>query len=180
MVATKEEQLAELIAKATQIAQQTNAQTGVYVSPKSAEALAKLQVQDTVTMTSPVVDDIPIPSDKALSSAATGYGSILPETIVPGSPIDQALKQTAEKRNLYAAEEEQVFKNMPGKNAWNTPLRQMEQRTGGPNSAINPVHVGHTTVLQCPESKSAVFMSGAPGESFIAIEHGPSNSYIEI
>ena len=180
MVATKEEQLAEIIAKATQIAQQTNAQNGVYVAPDNISTLLNSQVQDSVATTTPVVDDIPAVSERALDSASAGYGSILPETIVPDSPIDQALKQTAETRNLYAAEEEQALKGFPGKNAWNTPLRQMEQRTGNDDSALNPVHIGHMTVLQCPESKSAVFMSGASGESFIAIEHGPSNSYIEI
>ena len=180
MVATKEEQLAEIIAKATQISQQTNAQSGVYVAPDSISAFINSQVQDSVVTTTPVADDIPAVSERALDSTSAGYGSILPETIVPGSPIDQALKQTAETRNLFAAEEEQALKNFPGKNAWNTPLRQMEQRTGNDDSALNPVHIGHMTVLQCPESKSAVFMSGAPGESFIAIEHGPSNSYIEI
>lgn len=180
MVATKEEQLAELIAKAVQISQQSAAAAGVYASPSSAEAIINLQVRDSVSTTAPVGDDIPTPSEKALASTGAGYGNIIPETIIPGSPVDQALKQTAEKRNLFAAEEEQVFKNMPGTNAWNTPLRQMEQRTGNADSAMNPVHIGHMTVLQCPESKSAVFMSGAPGESFIAIEHGPSNSYIEI
>jgi hypothetical protein len=180
MVATKEEQLAEIIAKATQISQQTNAQSGVYVAPDSISAIINSQVQDSAAITTPVVDDIPAVSETALASASAGYGSILPETIVPDSPIDQALKQTAETRNLFAAEEEQALKNFPGKNAWNTPLRQMEQRTGNADSALNPVHIGHMTVLQCPESKSAVFMSGASGESFIAIEHGPSNSYIEI
>jgi hypothetical protein len=180
MVATKEEQLAEIIAKATQISQQTNAQSGVYVAPDSISAFLNSQVQDSVVTTTPVVDDIPAVSERALDSTSAGYDSILPETIVPDSPIDQALKQTAETRDLYAAEEEQALKNFPGKNAWNTPLRQMEQRTGNEDSALNPVHIGHMTVLQCPESKSAVFMSGAPGESFIAIEHGPSNSYIEI
>lgn len=180
MVATKEEQLAEIIAKATQISQQTNAQSGVYVAPDSISAIINSQVQDSAAITTPVVDDIPAVSETALASASAGYGSILPETIVPDSPIDQALKQTAETRDLFAAEEEQALKNFPGKNAWNTPLRQMEQRTGNADSALNPVHIGHMTVLQCPESKSAVFMSGASGESFIAIEHGPSNSYIEI
>ena len=180
MVATKEEQLAEIIAKATQIAQQTSAGAGVYTSPSSAEAIINLQVRDSVPITAPVVDDIPAVSETALASASAGYGSILPETGVADSPIDQALKQTAETRNLYAAEEEQALGGFPGKNAWNTPLRQMEQRTGNADSALNPVHIGHMTVLQCPESKSAVFMSGASGESFIAIEHGPSNSYIEI
>jgi len=38
MVATKEEQLAEIIAKATQIAQQTNVQTGVYVPQQVAQS----------------------------------------------------------------------------------------------------------------------------------------------
>jgi hypothetical protein len=180
MVATKEEQLAEIVAKAVQITRQSAAAAGVYASPSSAEAIINLQVRDSVSTTAPVADDIPTPSEKALASTSAGYGNIIPETIIPGSPVDQALKQTAETRNLYAAEEEQVFKNMPGTNAWNTPLRQMEQRTGNADSAMNPVHIGHMTVLQCPESKSAVFMSGAPGESFIAIEHGPSNSYIEI
>ena len=180
MVATKEEQLAEIVAKAVQITRQTSADAGVYTSPSSAEAIINLQVRDSVPITAPVADDIPAVSETALASASAGYGSILPETGVADSPIDQALKQTAETRNLYAAEEEQALKNFPGKNAWNTPLRQMEQRTGNADSALNPVHIGHMTVLQCPESKSAVFMSGAPGESFIAIEHGPSNSYIEI
>ena len=180
MVATKEEQLAEIVAKAVQITRQTSADAGVYASPSSAEAIINLQVRDSVPITAPVADDIPAVSEKALDSASIGYGSIIPETGVSDSPIDQALKQTAETRNLFAAEEEQALKNFPGKNAWNTPLRQMEQRTGNEDSALNPVHIGHMTVLQCPESKSAVFMSGASGESFIAIEHGPSNSYIEI
>lgn len=180
MVATKEEQLAEIVAKAVQITRQTSADAGVYTSPSSAEAIINLQVRDSAPIIAPVADDIPAVSEKALDSASIGYGSIIPETIIPDSPVDQALKQTAETRDLYAAEEEQALKNFPGKNAWNTPLRQMEQRTGNADSALNPVHIGHMTVLQCPESKSAVFMSGASGESFIAIEHGPSNSYIEI
>jgi hypothetical protein len=186
MVATKEEQLAELIAKAVQISQQANAQTGEYVTQGDTQSSVVNQINSTASPFNTTAGatttafDIPTPSEKALASTGAGYGNIIPETIIPGSPVDQALKQTAEKRNLFAAEEEQVFKNMPGTNAWNTPLRQMEQRTGNVDSAMNPVHIGHMTVLQCPESKSAVFMSGAPGESFIAIEHGPSNSYIEI
>jgi hypothetical protein len=186
MVATKEEQLAELIAKATQIAQQTNAQSGVYVAQGDTQSSVVNEINSTTSPFNTAAGatttafDVPAVSEKALNSTGAGYGSILPETIIPGSPVDQALKQTAETRNLYAAEEEQALKNFPGKNAWNTPLRQMEQRTGNADSALNPVHIGHMTVLQCPESKSAVFMSGAPGESFIAIEHGPSNSYIEI
>ena len=150
MVATKEEQLAEIVAKAVQITRQTSADAGVYASPSSAEAIINLQVRDSVPITAPVADDIPAVSEKALASASAGYGSIIPETIIPDSPVDQALKQTAETRDLYAAEEEQALKNFPGKNAWNTPLRQMEQRTGNADSALNPVHIGHMTVLQCP------------------------------
>ena len=87
-------------------------------------------------------------------------------------------------RNLYKAEEELLFQNFPSPYAWVTPLRQMEQRNGEGNQAntsgINPVHYGHMTVLQDKESKSGLYMSSAPDETFIALEHGNSASYMEI
>ena len=87
-------------------------------------------------------------------------------------------------RNLYKAEEELLFQNFPSPYTWTTPLRQMEQRNGEGNQAntsgINPVHYGHMTVLQDKESKSGIYMSSAPDETFIALEHGNSASYMEI
>ena len=87
-------------------------------------------------------------------------------------------------RNLYKAEEELLFQNFPSPYTWTTPLRQMEQRNGEGNQAntsgINPVHYGHMTVLQDKESKSGLYMSSAPDETFIALEHGNSASYMEI
>jgi hypothetical protein len=87
-------------------------------------------------------------------------------------------------RNLYKAEEELLFQNFPSPYAWVTPLRQMEQRKGAGNQAntsgINPVHYGHMTVFQDQESKSGLYMSSAPDETFVALEHGNSASYMEI
>jgi hypothetical protein len=87
-------------------------------------------------------------------------------------------------RNLYKAEEELLFQNFPSPYAWVTPLRQMEQRRGAGNQAntsgINPVHYGHMTVFQDQESKSGLYMSSAPDETFVALEHGNSASYMEI
>jgi hypothetical protein len=87
-------------------------------------------------------------------------------------------------RNLYKAEEELLFQNFPSPFAWVTPLRQMEQRKGEGNQAntsvTNPVHYGHMTVFQDKESKSGMYMSSAPDETFIALEHGNSASYYEI
>jgi hypothetical protein len=60
----------------------------------------------------------------------------------------------------------------------------MEQRRGAGNQAntsgINPVHYGHMTVFQDQESKSGLYMSSAPDETFVALEHGNSASYMEI
>jgi hypothetical protein len=87
-------------------------------------------------------------------------------------------------RNLYKAEEELLFRSFPSPYTWTTPLRQMEQRNGTGNQAeskgINPVHYGHMTVFQDQESKSGLYMSSAPDETFVALEHGNSASYMEI
>lgn len=87
-------------------------------------------------------------------------------------------------RNLYKAEEELLFRSFPSPYTWTTPLRQMEQRNGAGNQAntsgINPIHYGHMTVFQDQESKSGLYMSSAPDETFVALEHGNSASYMEI
>jgi hypothetical protein len=113
------------------------------------------------------------------------YGSVPPETYISGSSVDDQLAAARNlNRNLYKAEEDAIFSKMPGVNAWVTPLRQMEQRDGNGNQAntsgINSIHYGHMTVLQDKESKSGLYMSSAPDETFIALEHGNSASYYEI
>jgi len=114
-----------------------------------------------------------------LASATTPQGTA--ETPTAANLNDAARNLN---RNLYKAEEELLFQNFPSPYAWVTPLRQMEQRDGGGNQAeakgINPVHYGHMTVFQDKESKSGVYMSSAPDETFIALEHGNSASYMEI
>ena len=114
------------------------------------------------------------------------YGSVPPETIVSGSSVDDILSAAQNlNRNLYKAEEEVLLSQIPAVNAWVTPLRQMEQRDGegnqGPgDKGVNPIHLGHMTVFQDQESKSGLYMSSAKDETFIALEHGPSASYLEI
>jgi len=114
-----------------------------------------------------------------LASATTPQGTAETPT---AANLNDAAKNL--NRNLYKAEEELLFQNFPSPYAWVTPLRQMEQRDGGGNQAeakgINPVHYGHMTVFQDKESKSGVYMSSAPDETFIALEHGNSASYMEI
>ena len=114
-----------------------------------------------------------------LASATTPQGTTETPTAANLNDAAKALD-----RNLYKAEEELLFQNFPSPFAWVTPLRQMEQRKGAGNQAntsgINPVHYGHMTVLQDKESKSGLYMSSAPDETFIALEHGNSASYMEI
>jgi hypothetical protein len=114
-----------------------------------------------------------------LASATTPQGTAETPTAANLNDAAKALD-----RNLYKAEEELLFQNFPSPYAWVTPLRQMEQRNGAGNQAeakgINPVHYGHMTVLQDKESKSGLYMSSAPDETFIALEHGNSASYMEI
>lgn len=118
-----------------------------------------------------------------LASATTPQGTA--ETPPAGSATAANFNDAAKdlKRNLYKAEEEALFSNFPTPYAWVTPLRQMEQRSGGatPESkGINPIHYGHMTVLQDKESKSGLYMSSALDETFIALEHGNSATYFEI
>jgi hypothetical protein len=119
-------------------------------------------------------------------SQTYAYGSVPPETIVSGSSVDDILSAAQNlNRNLYKAEEEAVLSQIPAVNAWVTPLRQMEQRDGEGNQGtgekgVNPIHLGHMTVFQDQESKSGMYMSSAKDETFIALEHGPSASYLEI
>jgi hypothetical protein len=114
-----------------------------------------------------------------LASATTPQGTAETPT---AANYNEAAKNL--NRNLYKAEEELLFQNFPSPYAWVTPLRQMEQRDGGGNQTetkgINPVHYGHMTVLQDKESKSGLYMSSAPDETFVALEHGNSASYMEI
>ena len=114
-----------------------------------------------------------------LASATTPQGTAETPTAANLNDAAKALD-----RNLYKAEEELLFQNFPSPYAWVTPLRQMEQRNGTGNQAeakgINPIHYGHMTVFQDKESKSGMYMSSAPDETFIALEHGNSASYMEI
>ena len=114
-----------------------------------------------------------------LASATTPQGTAETPT---AANLNDAAKSL--DRNLYKAEEELLFQNFPSPFAWVTPLRQMEQRKGeghqANTSGINPVHYGHMTVFQDQESKSGLYMSSAPDETFIALEHGNSASYMEI
>jgi hypothetical protein len=118
-----------------------------------------------------------------LASATTPQGTSAAETPTStATNLNEAAKSL--NRNLYKAEEQLLFENFPSPYAWVTPLRQMEQRKGEGNQAsakgINPVHYGHMTVFQDKESKSGIYMSSAPDETFVALEHGNSASYMEI
>jgi len=114
-----------------------------------------------------------------LASATTPQGTAETPTAANLNDAAKALD-----RNLYKAEEELLLNKFPSPYAWVTPLRQMEQRKGAGNQAeskgINPAHYGHMTVFQDQESKSGLYMSSAPDETFIALEHGNSASYMEI
>jgi hypothetical protein len=117
-----------------------------------------------------------------LASATTPQGTAAETPTSTATNLNEAAKSL--DRNLHKAEEELLFQNFPSPYAWVTPLRQMEQRKGGGNQAdtsvTNPVHYGHMTVFQDKESKSGMYMSSAPDETFIALEHGNSASYYEI
>jgi hypothetical protein len=114
-----------------------------------------------------------------LASATTPQGTAETPTAANLNDAAKALD-----RNLYKAEEDLLLQKFPSPYAWITPLRQMEQRKGAGNQAeskgINPAHYGHMTVFQDQESKSGLYMSSAPDETFIALEHGNSASYMEI
>ena len=114
-----------------------------------------------------------------LASATTPQGTAESPTAANLNDAAKALN-----RNLYKAEEELLFQSFPSPYTWTTPLRQMEQRNGTGNQAeskgINPIHYGHMTVFQDQESKSGLYMSSAPDETFVALEHGNSASYMEI
>ena len=114
-----------------------------------------------------------------LASATTPQGTAETPT---AANLNEAAKSL--NRNLYKAEEELLFRSFPSPYTWTTPLRQMEQRNGEGNQAntsgINPIHYGHMTVFQDQESKSGLYMSSAPDETFVALEHGNSASYMEI